>query len=77
MKKEDTWAPRCHFCNKFLSYRMLKSAVGWTPYGDATMTEPPDEEFAHPLCWEKADTSQRDLIRGIAWAKPSARGVLI
>ena len=71
---KETWPPRCHLCCRFISYKDLEVAVCWTPYGDASMTEPPPEEFAHLRCWDDAGDSRRKMIEAIAWAKPYARG---
>ena len=66
----ETWPPRCHFCGHFMSYKDLGEAMSWTPFGDASMTEPPPEEFAHLCCWKAAPDGRRELVEAIAWAKP-------
>ena len=73
----ETWPPRCHFCCRFMSYEDLEVAVCWTPYGDASMTEPPPEEVAHQPCWQGAGDSRRKMIEAIAWAKLYARGGVV
>ena len=70
MMSKETWPPRCCLCNLFISYKDLEAAMRWTPYGDASMTDPPPEEFAHLRCWKTAPDERRKLIEAIAWAKP-------
>ena len=53
-----------------MSYKDLDVSVQWTPYGDASMEEPPSEEFAHILCWQDIEDWRVKLIESIAWAKP-------
>jgi len=67
---QETWPPQCHLCNRFISYKDLRRAVVWTPYGDASMDEPPPDNYAHLKCWEEADEKRRSLIVSISWAKP-------
>ena len=74
---KETWPPRCDLCGHFISYRDLRRAVVWVPYGDSGMTEPPPEEFAHLSCWKGADEWRVNLIKSIAWQKPTAKGMLL
>lgn len=73
----ETWPPRCYFCKEFMSYRGLTTAIVWTPYGNASTTEPPPEECAHSGCWRKASPERRDLIRSVSWQKPLSNGQLV
>lgn len=62
--------PQCYFCCRFIYYRDRRKAVRWTPYGDASMEEPPPEEYAHLRCWKGVTRERRKLIESVAWAKP-------
>lgn len=58
---------RCDICGKLMSWNNYYS---WTPFGNSTMTEPPEDEHAHKECFE----SQEDggsLIINTSWIKPS------
>jgi len=58
-------AINCVFCGRFISF---DNFVSWVPYGDCTMSEPPDEEFACLSCWEACD--YKGLVDRVAWCKP-------
>lgn len=73
--RKETWPPQCRVCSRFISYKDLCLAVHWTPYGDASMDEPPPEEFAHVTCWRDTTDERRRLIKSIAWAKPYSAAV--
>ena len=42
----------------------------WIPFGGPEDFEQPDDEYAHLLCWEKADNDWKALIERTAWIKP-------
>jgi len=58
---------RCYMCGKFISYADLEIAIRWTPFGSSLDEEPPDEEYAHKGCWDKASARTKDTIKTLAW----------
>ena len=42
----------------------------WIPFGGYSDMEPPDEEYAHIECWNKAQPSRRELVTRVAWVPP-------
>lgn len=66
-KSHDPKNPfRCGICNKYFSPK--KPFYSWTSYGDCTMLEPPDPEFAHKDCYENYD--RKNLLMSTSWIKP-------
>ena len=60
---------RCDICNKFMNPE--NGFYVWTPYGNSTMLEPPEREYAHIECYENLKEKDRDLIIQTSWIKPS------
>ena len=57
---------KCHECGKFMS----NDGICYTPYGNSTMIEPPDEEYICKKCWNGMSNERKELIYRISWHKP-------
>lgn len=63
--------PQCYLCSRFMSWKDIRSSVSWIPYGSCTDLEPPEEEYAHAICWKSETDSRKDLIKRTSWIKPN------
>ena len=52
---------RCDICNKFMNPE--NGFYVWTPYGNSTMLEPPEREYAHIECYENLKEKGVLIIR--------------
>jgi hypothetical protein len=57
----------CSDCGRFCSYL---TAYIYTPYGNCTMMEPPDEEFICGQCYNSLDERGMELLYNTSWLKP-------
>ena len=59
------WDFRCAKCGQFM--RLDGTELTYTPFGDSTMLEPPDDRYIHRLCWDKMPPEYQRLTARIAW----------
>ena len=57
----------CSYCGKYCSY---STAYIYTPFGNCTMTEPPDEEFICGKCYDSLDKKRLQSLNYTSWIKP-------
>jgi len=60
MRMRTPYRWRCDVCGRFIGFRAAH--YEWTPFGGYLDTDPPDEERAHPGCFERYGKMPRQWI---------------
>ena len=63
--KGKIWPPRCAGCGRILSYEQMNDCPRWTPYGNSLDIEPPEEIYAHEVCFDGNKYIQKEAAE--AW----------
>ena len=64
---------RCSDCGRFISFDDPE-ARGYTPYGDSTMLEPPDELRICGRCWTMMESDEKQTYESVKFYwRPAGR----